>query len=425
MDTTQKLDVLGAAADYDVCAASCAPRRRRKAPLIYGQSVKSRTARPLLAGQACLPAGKASQFISRATTSSGKKVSLFKVLQTNHCEKNCFYCVNQRGRDHPRTTFKPDELARLFMALYEKRQVDGLFLSSAISGGADRSMERMIATVEILRNKYKYKGYVHLKTLPGASRAAIERACGLASRTSVNLEAPRRESLAKIAPEKDLILDILDPLRWIATEMRQTPLSAPYGQPGLAAGVTTQFVVGAGGETDEEIIKSTAWLYKNLRLHRAYFSAFRPVEDTPLDGLEQTPPLREHRLYQADFLLRQYHFTAAELPFERSGNLPLDKDPKLTWALRHPSMFPVEVNQVSEAMLLRVPGIGPISARRIVEARCQGKIKTLRSLARTGAVVKRARNFLTLAGKYYPGEDAPEGTSGEAPGLFTAQAVGF
>ena len=309
MDTTEKLDILGTAAAFDVCAASCAPRRRGKAPLIYGQ---------------------ASQFISRATTSSGKKVSLFKVLQTNHCEKNCFYCVNRQGRDHPRTTFKPDELARLFMALYEKRQVDGLFLSSAISGGADRSMERMIATVEILRNNYKYKGYVHLKTLPGASQAAIERACRLASRTSVNLEAPRRESLAKIAPEKDLILDILDPLRWMATEMKRTPLTA---------GVTTQFVVGAGGETDEEIIRSTAWLYKNLRLHRAYFSAFRPVEDTPLDGAQPTPPLREHRLYQADFLLRHYHFTAAELPFERSGNLPLDKDPKLTWALHHPSMF--------------------------------------------------------------------------------------
>ena len=395
MDTTEKLDILGTAAGFDVCAASCAPRRRGKAPLIHGQ---------------------ASQFISRATTSSGKKVSLFKVLQTNHCEKNCFYCVNRRGRDHPRTTFKPDELARLFMALYERRQVDGLFLSSAISGGPDRSMERMIATVEILRNNYKYKGYVHLKTLPGASQAAIERACRLASRTSVNLEAPRRESLAKIAPEKDLILDILDPLRWMATEMKRTPLTA---------GVTTQFVVGAGGETDEEIIRSTAWLYKKLRLHRVYFSAFRPVEDTPLDGAQPTPPLREHRLYQADFLLRYYHFTAAELPFERSGNLPLDKDPKLTWALAHPGMFPVEVNQASEAMLLRVPGIGPISARRIIEARRKGKIRTLRPLARTGAVVKRARNFLTLAGKYYPGEDAPEGISGAEPGLFTAQAVGF
>jgi predicted DNA-binding helix-hairpin-helix protein len=298
-------------------------------------------------------------------------------------------------------------------------------------------MERMSATVDILRNKYNYKGYVHLKTLPGASQAAIERACSLATRTSVNLEAPRRESLAKIAPEKDLILDVLDPLRWIATEMKhhtpasphQRPVGSPYG-PGLSAGVTTQFVVGAGGETDEEIIKSTAWLYKNLRLHRAYFSAFQPVKGTPLDALEPTPPLREHRLYQADFLLRQYSFSAAELPFNEAGSLPLDKDPKLVWALQHPSMFPVEVNQASEARLLRVPGIGPISARRIREARREGKIRTLRALRRTGAVVKRARNFVTLAGKFYPGQNVPEALSPacpatEAPGLFASQAVGF
>ena len=396
MDTTEKLDILGGAAGYDVCAASCAPRRR-KVPLIKGQ---------------------VSQFISRATTSSGKKVSLFKVLQTNHCQKNCFYCVNRRGRDHPRSTFQPEELAGVFMDLYEKRLVDGLFLSSAISGGADRSMERMTATVEILRHKYKYQGYVHLKTLPGASQAAIESACALATRTSVNLEAPRRESLAKIAPEKDLILDILDPLRCIAGQKEA-------GRPGLSAGVTTQFVVGAGGETDEDIIKSTAWLYKNLCLHRAYFSAFQPVEDTPLDALEPTPPLREHRLYQADFLLRQYRFSAAELPFDDTGSLPLDKDPKLVWAIQHPSIFPVEVNQASQAGLLRVPGIGPISARRILQARREGKIRTLRALRHTGAVVKRARNFLTLAGKYYPGEDAPETLTAEEPGLFTSQAVGF
>jgi predicted DNA-binding helix-hairpin-helix protein len=274
--------------------------------------------------------------------------------------------------------------------------VDGLFLSSGVCAGAGRTMDRMIACVELIRSQYQFDGYVHLKLLPGVSEAHIERALQLAHRVSVNLEAPNADRLGLIAPHKDFFEELAQPMR-IAKRLMEASGGrlAPAGQ-------TTQFVVGAAGEPDQEILSTTARLYDELDLRRAYFSAFQPVRGTPLDGQEPTPAWREHRLYQADWLLRFYGFGFEDLVFDGTGNLPRRADPKMLYARAHPELFPVEVNRASREELLRVPGLGPRSVGRILSWRRQGVLRELGDLRKAGAVADRAASFVLLEGRRPP-----------------------
>jgi putative DNA modification/repair radical SAM protein len=365
MNALRKIEVLGESAKYDICA-SCGKKARR---------VKDSLTR----------------WIYPAVLPNGKNILLLKVLMSNACENNCFYCPNRQSRDFRRLSFKPDELAKFFLEFYQRRLAHGLFLSSAISGGTRATMEKMLKTVEILRLKYHFPGYIHLKILPGASFSYVERAVELADRVSINLEAPNKKRLQKIAGEKRFESDLLLRMQWVKS------LSLKKGY--LPAGQTTQFVVGAAGESDREILQMTDFLYQEMNLSRVYFSAFQPVRNTPLEEHPPTPLLREHRLYQVDFLFRYYGFRLEEIIFDHRGNLPLRFDPKMSWALKHLEKFPVEINAASQGELLRVPGIGPKSATTIVKQRLKNKFYNLEELRRIGVVVKRAAPFILINGK--------------------------
>jgi len=317
-------------------------------------------------------------------------------LMTNVCEKNCYYCGVRASRDVPRTSFTPDELARAFDRLQRADLVDGIFLSSGMCTGPNQTMDRMIDCIELIRNHYQFSGYVHLKLLPGATEAHIERALQLAHRVSVNLEAPNAERLSAIAPRKDYFQELAQPMR-VAKRL----IDASGGR--LApAGQTTQFVVGAAGEPDREILSTTARLYDELDLRRAYYSAFQPVPGTPLESHTPTPAWREHRLYQADWLLRFYDFSYDDLVFDDAGNLPRKADPKMLYARAHPELFPVEVNRASRQELLRVPGLGPQSIQRVLRWRQEGVLRDLGDLRKAGAVAGRAAPFVLLDGKSPP-----------------------
>jgi len=388
MDAERKLALLGGAAKFDACSVSCAPGAAR------GRRLKSP-----------IPGG-----ICNAVLPDGRVKRLLKVLQSNVCTHDCLYCANRCSRDVRRAVLAPEELAGTFMALYQAREVEGLFLSSGIHGSPDGAMERMIATAEILRLKHEYEGYLHLKILPGASASAVDRAVRLADRTSVNLEAPTTDHLARIAPGKDLREGVVRRMQWVA-RLRE-------GARVLRAGMSTQFVVGAAGETDRDLITTSAWLYRHVNLTRAYYSAFVPVGETPLEGAAPTPLRREHRLYQADWLLRFYGFAAEELVFDTGGHLPTDVDPKLAWARAHPAAFPVEVNTADRETLLRVPGVGPRSVRRILRQRREHGLTRLETLRRMGVVIKRARNYLTVAGRFRPESGHPRHPTERQPSLF-------
>lgn len=369
-DARDKVEVLGRAAQYDVCGEACGTDAARVR-------------------------GNLDRWIYPAVMPDGKRVMLLKVLMTNACERNCAYCANRIGRDAPRTRFAPDELARLFDQMVQRKLVEGMFLSSGICGGSQRTMDRMLATVELVRKRYQFSGYVHLKLLPGSTKAQVERAGQLAHRVSVNLEAPNMERLARIAPNKGRE-ELLGPMRWASEFIRKGEGRwAPSGQ-------TTQFVVGAADESDHEILTTTSYLYKKLDLHRAYYSAFQPVRNTPLEGKPHTPTWREHRLYQCDFLFRLYGFELNELVFGPDGDLPRDADPKTMWAQAHPEYYPVEVNRANRDALLRVPGIGPRSATRILSARRNARLTTLRDLRKLGAVAPRTAPYVLLGGKRPP-----------------------
>jgi predicted DNA-binding helix-hairpin-helix protein len=261
-------------------------------------------------------------------------------------------------------------------------------------------MDRMLSTVEIVRQRYNFRGYVHLKLLPGITQAQVERAGQIAQRVSINLEAPNSGRLAEIAPFKERD-ELVQPMQWAGELLRADRLRArdARDRQWASAGLTTQFVVGAARESDHEILTTVSHLYGRVGLHRAYYSAFQPVPDTPLEGHAYTPAWREHRLYQSDFLFRQYGFSLDELIFDEEGRLPQEADPKAMWAEAHPEFFPVEVNRASREALLRVPGIGPRSAGRIVSERRLGPLQTLRALKGMGAVAKRAAPFVLLDGR--------------------------
>jgi len=329
-----------------------------------------------------------------AALPNGKHLALLKILQTNKCDNNCYYCGMRRARNVQRCDFSPEELALVFDQLVHRGVAEGLFLSSAVWDSAARAQERMIATVELLRFKYRFAGYIHLKLLPGCEPSAIERAVQIANRVSVNLEAPNANRLTRLSADKRFELDLLQTLHWARRFLDQDA--------GALADITTQFVVGAAGESDREILTTTDRLNRSVGLTRTYFSAFRPVLDTPLDSLPATPLQRQNRLYQSDYLLRRYGFTVNDLCFDADDNLSRDTDPKLAWARAHTTFFPVEINQAARETLLRVPGIGPRSTARILSLRRQRAFRNLRDLRSVGAVPTRAAPFILLNGRRPP-----------------------
>lgn len=370
METLEKLSALGEEARYDLCCGACGTQANRKKDDI-------------------------GRWIYPAAMPDGKRVALLKVLQTNVCENDCFYCPTRKSADVRRTSFSPDELATAFDELARRGRAQGLFLSSGVAGSAQRSMDRMLATAELVRRKHEFRGYIHLKILPGSTRSHVEQALRLADRVSVNLEAPKAEYLGRIAPDKDFFAGLLQMIRWVHQIRQETGGLSAVSQ-------TTQLVVGAARESDADILRSASWLYGNLGLSRVYYSAFQPQADTPLSDIPPTPALREHRLYQSDFLLRQYGFKFEELAFDDSGFLSLAADPKTAWAMGHPQFFPLEVNRAEWEQLVRIPGIGPKSAVQLMKARKTGRVRTLRDLKQLGAEADRAAPFVLLDGKRPP-----------------------
>jgi predicted DNA-binding helix-hairpin-helix protein len=336
-------------------------------------------------------------FVYPAQMPNGRQIKLLKTLLTSACERDCFYCPFRAGRNFRRATFKPQEFAELFIKLNQARAAEGIFLSSGIAGGGTRTQDTLLDTADILRNKFGFRGYVHLKIMPGAEKAQVERAMQLADRVSINLEAPNSERLAKLAPNKTFFEELFRPLKWAEEIRRSQP--AYKGWNGHWPSTVTQFVAGGSDETDLELLSTTSWLMKNVRLTRAYFSAFNPIPDTPLENKPAVDPLREHRLYQASFLLRDYGFDLEEMPFSREGNLPLRIDPKLAWAQMNLAEKPVEINRAEKRELLRVPGIGPKGVEAILKARRINRLRDVSTLKRMGIIAERAAPYLLLDGK--------------------------
>jgi len=341
---------------------------------------------------------KHARFIYPAVGFKGSCVNLFKVLQTNLCQNNCFYCANRCSRDCRRFTFKPEELANAFLYFYRRRWIEGLFLTSGIYPDANIAQERMLVTLRLIRGM-GFKGYIHTVILPGVDETLIEKIGMVSDRLSLNLEAPSQKYLSYLSPNKDFKKELIDGLRKLSFFHKRHPLKA---------GLSTQLVVGAADESDKEILLLSQGLYQDLLLDRVYYSGFSPVEDTPFEDKPGCPSLREARIYQADFLLRHYGFSVEELVFDKKGNLFKDIDPKLAWAKQHPQRFPVEINSADLQGLLRVPGIGRISAKRILLLRKTNRILRLEDLKKLGVVVSRARNFITLAGRMYMSPKAKE-----------------
>lgn len=333
--------------------------------------------------------------VSHAMLPNGRKIKLLKTLLTSVCERDCYYCPFRSGRDFRRATFKPDEFAKVFSYMHQSGLVEGIFLSSGVINGGVYTQDQLLATAEILRGKYAFSGYLHLKMMPGAQQAQVEQAMLLADRVSVNLEAPNTERLQKLAPHKDFIEELLTPLRWVQ-EIRSSQ-AAQKAWKGTWPSTVTQFVVGGADESDIELLATTEYLHRQLGLARAYFSAFSPVVDTPLENKLPTPQERQNRLYQASFLLRDYGFSLEEMPFEKTGNLPLSVDPKTAWA-QQSLQTPVEINTAPREVLLRIPGIGPKSVAIILKMRRETKLRDLSQLTKLGIRAKQAAPFILLDG---------------------------
>ncbi len=298
-------------------------------------------------------------------------------------------------------TFKPDEMAEAVQQLSQAGVVQGAFVSSGIAGGGVRTQDQLLDMAEILRHKYQYRGYLHLKLMPGAEQDQILRAMQLADRVSVNLEAPNTQRLLRLAPQKVFLEELLQPLRTVEAIRKSQP--GARGWKGRWPSMTTQFVVGAAGENDLEVLQTVDYLYRNLRLARAYFSGFHPVAQTPLEELPAIVPWRQHRLYQASFLLRDYGFGVEDLPFEGDGLLPLGVDPKLAWARSNLNEAPIELNKASRQDLLRIPGIGPKGAQVIFTfLQGGGQFKRVEDLKNLGVYSTRAAPFILIDGKQAP-----------------------
>jgi predicted DNA-binding helix-hairpin-helix protein len=343
------------------------------------------------------PKEKRSAFIQPAQLPNGKQIKLLKTLLTSACERDCFYCPFRAGRDFRRATFKPQEFAELFMKLHQSSMAQGIFLSSGMAAGGANTQNKILDTAEILRNKLGFHGYLHLKIMPGAEKGQVERLMRLADRVSINLEAPNKERLAKLAPNKIFFEELVRPLQWVE-EIRQSQ-PAYKGWNGRWPSTVTQFVAGGSDESDLELLTTTDWLMKNVRIKRAYYSAFFPIRDTPMENKAAVNPVREHRLYQASFLLRDYGFDLEDMPFLPDGNLPLPTDPKLAWAQQNLKEKPLEINKAERRELLRIPGIGPKGADAILQARRKSKLRDLTTLRKLGIVTTRVAPFVLLDGR--------------------------
>ena len=373
-----KLKVLAESAKYDVsCSSSGTVRSNR--PGMVGNTVGG-------------------WGICHSFAEDGRCISLLKIMLTNYCIYDCAYCINRRTNDIPRATLSVSELVELTMEFYRRNYIEGLFLSSGVVRNPDYTMERLVRVAKDLRTIHRFNGYIHLKSIPGASRELVNEAGLYADRLSVNIEIPTEENLKLLAPEKDH-QSVFAPMRYIqqgvleSNEERRRFRHAPRFAP---AGQSTQMIVGATSETDKDILQLSSALYQRPTMRRVYYSGYISVNtyDPRLPALKQPPLVRENRLYQADWLLRYYHFTVDEIVNENHPNLHLDFDPKLAWALRHPEMFPIDVNTADYEMLLRVPGIGVKSARLIVASRRFSRLG-LWQLKQMGIVLKKARYFIT------------------------------
>lgn len=380
----QRLEILADSAKYDVSCSSSGSSRGAKTGALGSTAASG---------------------ICHSWTADGRCISLLKILLTNACIYDCAYCLNRRSNDIPRAAMTPDEIVDLTINFYRRNYVEGLFLSTGVVRSADHTMEQLIAVARRLRDVERFNGYIHLKLVPGADPLLIAQAGRYADRVSINIELPSRQSLALLAPDKPRE-SVINPMRQVSglivesKEARKQSRRAPHFAP---AGQSTQLIVGATPESDREIITLTEGLYQRLELKRVYYSAFIPVSaDNRIPALPTPPLLREHRLYQADWLLRFYGFSAHELLDEARPNLDTRFDPKSDWALRHLELFPVEVNRAEYEVLLRVPGIGVRSAQRIVQARRAARLGEV-ELKKLGVVLKRARYFLTAGGRYLGG----------------------
>ena len=336
-------------------------------------------------------------FVHPAQMPNGRSIKLLKTLLSSACERDCFYCPFRAGRNFRRATFRPQEFATLFSELARKGAAEGIFLSSGIAGGGVTTQDKLLDTADILRHRLGFRGYIHLKIMPGAEKAQVERAMQLADRVSVNLEAPNSARLARLAPHKVFMEELLQPLKWVDEIRRSTPPTKSWNQ--RWPSTVTQFVAGGSDETDLELLGTTEYLHKNVHLKRAYFSAFHPILDTPLENKPPVDPMREHRLYQASYLLRDYGFGLEELPFSGDGNLPLPEDPKLAWARANLSERPIELNKAEYSQLMRIPGIGPKGADAILKARRGGTLRELSTLKKLGIVAEQAAPYVLLDGR--------------------------
>ena len=380
MDLFDKMRVLTGAAKYDVACTSSGVARS-------GLNGKIGSA---VAGGIC-----------HSFAADGRCISLLKILMTNYCIYDCKYCANRISNDVPRATLNPGELASLTIAFYKRNYIEGLFLSSGVIKNPDYTMERMISSLEILRGEYRFNGYIHAKSIPGASAPLITKLGMLADRISVNIELPSEKSLKALAPDKDRE-SVIKPMGFIKDRIAQAgnELALFRNAPRFApAGHSTQMIIGATPDSDFQIIRLAESLYKRFRLKRVFYSAYVPIGSHELLPIGQPPPLlREHRLYQTDWLLRFYGFRASEILDAEGQNLSLEVDPKCNWAINHFGHFPVEVNKADYEELLRVPGIGVISAKRIVAARRTANLDYA-DLKKLGVVLKRAIYFITCSGK--------------------------
>lgn len=386
--TEAKLDLLADSARFDVCLSTCAGNAQGGV------------------GRFRDPSEPLTRWIYPSTVPGLGRVGILKVLQTNSCSNHCTYCALAASRDCVRrVTLEPAELAGAFMRLARAGLAHGIFVSSGVGGRVDAAMARVVQTAEILRRRHRFAGYVHLKVLPGCSRAAVMEAARYATRLSVNLEAPTAAALAGIAPDKDFVQDLLLRMKWVGDAVQSGAGACSH---------TTQFVVGAAQETDLDILRTVDWVYRELAVYRAYYSAYQRVGGAPAAGgsfpddraarepreaREGNPLLREHRLYQVDFLLRGYGFRFGDIVFDRMGNVPREVDPKTAYAMMHPELYPVDVNRAPETDLLKVPGIGPVTARRVIEARRERPFAELADLRKLGSVAGRAGRYLRFAGR--------------------------
>ncbi len=378
MIDAERLEILTESAKYDVSCSSSGSKRVNTAGGLGNASVGG---------------------ICHSFTPDGRCISLLKILMSNDCIYDCEYCPNRRSADVRRATITPREICELVIGFYKRNYIEGLFLSSAVFGTPDKTMELLINTVEMLRREYRFNGYIHLKGIPHADELLIMKAARLADRMSFNIELPSENSLKLLAPQKTK-QSLLLPMKSLQNAITYDKLNKVRRRDAaIPAGQTTQMIIGASPETDGQILKLTEALYRNMGLRRVYYSSYIPVVRSNLLPAVGAGLLREHRLYQADWLIRFYGFDVNEIVGE-GENLSQEYDPKCAWALRNMHLFPIEINTAPLATLLRVPGIGAKSAYKIIEARKYGKID-FESLAKMRVVLKRAKHFITCKGKFY------------------------